>query len=186
MRTALTTTVTTTLAALALTGSAAATAVQPLDAAAPSSPQRSASAPTTEQHRERGFVLECTGTASGHSAYVNLYENDRFGHTVQIILDDDPERAGHREPADIVRGRTVSTSARVQGHPARVEGTVRRVGAKVAVHETHDDAGNHIEIDGTHRRLRTDLVLTHRGTSFPLTCSPAFAYDLRVATTPTV
>ena len=61
-----------------------------------------------------------------------------------------------------------------------------RVGKRKHVHEEYDDAGNHIVADGYHRRLANDLVLKYDGSTVPLTCAPAFRYDLQVTTTPTV
>jgi hypothetical protein len=135
--------------------------------------------------RERGVVLECTGTAHGLAAYVNLYENDRYGNYLQVILDDDPELAASREPKDILSDGEVRTAIRIDGHKASVTGTVHRVGKRKHVHEEIDDAGQHIVSDGFHRRLATDLVLTYRGTTVPLDCAPAFAYNLRTTKTDT-
>jgi hypothetical protein len=139
-----------------------------------------------ETERQRGVVLECTGAADGLAAYVNLYENDKHGNYVQVILNDDPKLAKSREPNDVLDHGDVRAVLRIQGHRARVTGTAERVGKRKPVHEEYDDAGNHIVTDGYHRRLASDLVLTYRGASVPLSCAPAFFYSLQVTTTPTV
>ena len=62
-------------------------------------------------------------------------------------------------------------------------GTARKVGPPTRVHEEYDDASQHIVADGTHRRLRNDLVLRYDGTTVPLTCDPAFFFKLDVTKT---
>ncbi len=136
--------------------------------------------------REHGVVLECTGEADGLSAYVNLYENSKYTNYLQVVLNDDPELAASREPKDLLANGEVRTAIRIDGHKARVTGTVERVGKRKAVHEEYDDAGNHIVADGYHRRLASDLVLKYDGSTVRLRCAPAFYYDLQVTTTPTV
>jgi len=134
--------------------------------------------------RQAGVVLECTGATEGLAAYVNVYENDKHGNYLQVILNEDPELAGSREPKDILSDGQVRGTIRIDEHKARVTGDVHRVGKRKAVHEEIDDAGNHIVSDGFHRRLANDLVLTYRGSTVQLDCAPAFAYRLKVTTTP--
>ena len=139
-----------------------------------------------DTERQRGVVLECTGTADGLSAYVNLYENDAYTNYVQVVLNDDPRLARSREPADILSDGEVRAGVRIKGHKARVTGTAHRIGKRKPVHEEIEDAGNLVVSDGFHRRLRNDLALTYRGAKVPLSCAPAFYYDLEVTTTPVV
>ena len=160
-------------AALALTGLGA----------APALASHPTAAVPTDSTRERGIVLECDGEAHGLSAYVNIYENNTYGNYLQVILDDDPELAASREPTDLFRKGRVRGTIRIDGHKVRVTGHAQRVGKRKHVHEEIDDAGQHIVSDGYHRRLAHDLVLTYRGTSVPLDCAPAFAYDLSVTKT---
>jgi hypothetical protein len=140
---------------------------------------------TAETVREKGIVLECTGSASGLDAYVNVYENDPYGNYVQVVLDDDPERATSREPVDVWRRGEVRVSVRIDGRRALVTGTATKARTATRVHEEHDDAGQHIVADGVHRRLRTDLALHYAGTAVPLTCDPGFFYRLDVTKTDT-
>lgn len=144
-----------------------------------------ATAATTTTETERGIVLECTGAAHGLSAYVNLYENDRYGNYVQVVLDDDPQKAASREPErDFFADGEIHTRIRVDGLRARIDGTAHRVKKRTVVHDEFDDAGMHVVVDGFHRRLVNDLVLRYDGTRVPLTCAPAFAYNLTVSKTP--
>lgn len=173
----------TTVPALAILGLAAAGVLTAAPSTAAPALDRTAPTSSSSAEIERGVVLECTGSAHGTSAYVDLYENDRYVNYVQVVVNDDPELANSREPADLWRAGKVRTAIRVGGERAVVSGTAVRVGRPKRVHEEHDDAGQHIVVDGTHRRLRSDLVLTYAGTRIPLTCDTAFAYRLRVTKT---
>jgi hypothetical protein len=133
---------------------------------------------------EKGVVLECTGEAEGLSAYVNLYENDTYGNYLQVVLDEDPERAASREPQDILRAGKLRTGIIVAGKRARIVGTATRVGPRTRVHEETDDAGQHVVMHGYHRRLAHRVVLRYDGAAVPLRCAPAFFYRLEVTKTP--
>ena len=143
-------------------------------------------APTTE--RERGIVLECTGQANGLEAYASVYENDRYGNVLQVVLGDPDAGNGRSKETrrPFLEDGTVRASITVDGARATIRGTAVKVGKKKQVHEVQDDAGYLITIDGTHRRLATDLVLGYDGTRVPLTCDPAFRYDLQVTKQPIV
>ena len=92
-------------------------------------------------------------------------------------------RMAHKR-AVIVDGK-VATGLKLDGKRVRLTGTAERFGKKIAVHEEHDDAGYHIVVDGFHKRLDTDLAMTWRKKTVPLTCDSAFFYDLVVQKTPT-
>lgn len=142
--------------------------------------------PTTT--RERGLVIECTGTIKDRPVYTSLYENDTVRNTIQIVIgDDDHQVGGSRDTdRDFRDDRKIRGTLKVGGSRAVVAGTARKVGDRVAVHEEHDDAGEHITVDGFHRRLKTDLTLTWRGATAPLRCDNAFLYDLQVTKESTV
>lgn len=146
----------------------------------------SAAEPTTA--RERGLVIECTGTIKGRPVYTSLYESNVASNTIQILIgEDDHQVGGSRDTdRDFRDGRQVTGTLKVAGGRALVEGTARKVGTRVAVHEEHDDAGQHIAIDGFHRKLATGLRLTWKGATAPLTCDNAFVYDLQVTKESTV
>jgi hypothetical protein len=174
------TTTATTMAGLAL---AATTALIGLAATTATASQ--AQEPTGSTVKETGIVLECTGSAHGLDAYVNVYENDHYDNYFQVILNDDADLSKSREPADIWKSGRIRSSVRIDGHLAIVTGTASKVGAPTKVHEEYDDAGFHIVADGIHKRLRNHLVLRYDGTSVPLTCDPAFFYKLDVTKTDT-
>jgi len=134
---------------------------------------------TTTTHRERGIVLECTGEAGGLEAYASLYENDKYGNVLQVVLGEGNGRSKNVKRPFLEDGKVRGTIT-IDGAKAKIRGTAETVGKKKKVHEVHDDAGYLITIDGTHRRLANDLVLTYDGTSVPLTCDSAFRYDLMV------
>jgi hypothetical protein len=142
----------------------------------------------TTIERERGVVLDCHGEADGLEVYASLYENNLNGNHVQVVIGDPDAGHGNSKWVDheIHEGSKVRAAIKVDGERAVVRGTATRVGKKTPVHESFDDAGYAIEIDGTHKRLRTDLVLRYDGTKVPLTCDDAFVYDLLVKKTPIV
>lgn len=148
-------------------------------------PAAYAGEPTTTN--EKGILLECSGTWRGEDVYASVYENDTYGNTVQIVIADGDVAGGGRETTRAFKdGRDVRAVMKLKGKRAVIEGTARAVGKKTPVHEEHDDAGQHITIDGTHRRLANDLTLTWKGTTAPLDCDNAFVYDLQVTKEPTV
>ncbi len=55
---------------------------------APASAVQAAEPGTATTERERGIVMECTGQAGGLEAYASLYENDRYGNVLQVVLGD--------------------------------------------------------------------------------------------------
>jgi hypothetical protein len=140
----------------------------------------------TTIERERGIVLDCHGEADGLQVYSSLYENNVHGNHVQVVLGDPDAGNGRSKWVDykIRQKERVRASIRIDGKRAVVKGTARKSGQKTPVHESFDDAGYAIEIDGTHKQLRTDLVLKYDGTKVPLTCDDAFVYDLTVKKTP--
>lgn len=140
----------------------------------------------TKTHRERGIVMECRGDLGGAAVYASLYENDRYGNVLQVVLGDPDDGNGRskRVKRPILADGKVRASITIDGAKARIRGTAAKVGRKRAVHEELDDAGYHVVNQGTHRRLRSDLVLAYRGDVVDLSCDPAFAYALKVTRTP--
>lgn len=149
----------------------------------PLAPAQAGEATTTH---EKGLVMECTGSIKGRPVYASLYETNVARNVVQILIGRDGKQVGgSRETRQAFRDQgEVFAAMKVGGDPARIKGTARRVGEPVRVHEEHDDAGYHVTIDGTHRRLAPKLVLKWRGAVAPLTCDPAFLYDLQVTKEP--
>jgi hypothetical protein len=136
---------------------------------------------------EKGILLECSGTWRGNQVYTSLYENDTYGNTIQIVIGDGDVAGGSRATKRAFKdGREVRGVLQLKGKRAIIKGTARAVGKKTPVHEEHDDAGEHIVVDGTHRRLANDLTLTWRKTTVSLDCDNAFVYDLVVSKEATV
>ena len=140
--------------------------------------------PTTT--RERGIVIECTGTLGAREVWTSIYENNTVKNVVQVVVGDDGLGSSRESAQAFKVGRDVRATLRLSGKRVVIDGTARVVGKKTAVHEEHDDAGQHIIVDGTHRRLANDLTLTWKGTTVPLDCENAFVYDLQVSKESTV
>jgi hypothetical protein len=153
----------------------------------PSAAHAAETAPET--HRERGYVLECTGTEIGgrskhRTAQVTLYENDVYFNDLQIVIDGKPRLSADRHPADIIERREVQVGADIAGHRAVVVGSVGREKERTPVREEiENDAGKHVVSEGYHRQVHADLGLLYRRANFQLACDPAFFYDLEVTTT---
>ena len=136
---------------------------------------------------ETGILLECSGTWKGEDVYASVYENNTYGNTVQIVIADGDVAGGVRETTRAFKdGRDVRAVMKLKGKRAVVQGTARAVGKKTLVHEEHDDAGQHIVVDGFHRKLSKDLTLTWRHRTVQLDCDTAFAYNLEVTKESTV
>jgi hypothetical protein len=138
--------------------------------------------PTVEQ--ERGIVLEGSGEADGLAASTTVYENDRYGNSVQVVLGDpDDDRIGYAEQAQpfVVDGHLTAT-VEIDGRPAVLSGTVVASGRPERLVDPGQDAGEQRVVRGTHTALVTDVTLSYDGTTVPLQFAPAFAYDLEVRT----
>jgi hypothetical protein len=137
---------------------------------------------------ERGIVLECAGDAHGLQVWTSVYENQRYGNVVQVVIGDPDDGNGNSKATEekfVVDG-VVKATVKVDGKRALVEGVVRRHGARTEVHEEYEDAGFLIKTRGYHRQLLTDLGARYAGTSVPLACDTAFVYDLEVKKIPIV
>src|SRR5688572_22285969 len=111
-----------TITATTLAGTALAATGALIGLGASTSTAAPALEPTGSTVQEKGIVLECTGSASGLDAYVNVYENDVYSNYFQVILNDDPQLAKSREPADIWSGGEIRASVRIDGQRALVTG----------------------------------------------------------------
>ena len=139
----------------------------------------------SETTRERGVVIDGSGTYRGAETYVSVYENDVYANVFQVVVGDDG-LGNIRESEDgFVEKKQVRATLKLAGKKVLVTGTAKPYGKKVAVHEEHDDAGQHIVVDGVHRKLRTDLTMRWKGRTVDLTCADAFRYDLQVTKTDT-
>ncbi|GGO67938.1 hypothetical protein [Nocardioides deserti] len=151
------------------------------DATATSASQTTAS----ETSRERGVVIECGGSYRGDDLYVSVYENNLYANVFQVVVGDDGLGNIRESAKGFVEKKQVRATLKLDGRKVLVTGTAKPYGKKVAVHEEHDDAGQHIVVDGVHRKLRTDLTMRWKGRTVDLTCADAFRYDLQVTKTDT-
>lgn len=140
--------------------------------------------PTTTH--EHGIVIECTGSLGDREVWTSVYENNTVENVVQVVVGDNGLGAGRESARAFKVGRDVRATLRLGGKRVVLDGTARQAGKRTPVHDEHDDAGQHITVDGTHRRLATDLTMTWKGRTVPLTCDNAFAYDLQVTKESTV
>lgn len=143
-----------------------------------------ADAPASETTRERGVVLDCSGTYRGEEVYVSVYENDTYANVFQVVVGEDGGVSRESEQG-FVEKKQVRATIKLDGRKVLVSGTAKPYGKKISVHEEHDDAGQHIVVDGVHRKLRTDLTMRWKGRTVDLTCGDAFRYDLEVTKTDT-
>jgi len=94
---------------------------------------------------ERGIVLECLGEAHGLQVWTSVYENQRYGNVVQVVIGDPDDGNGSSKNTDdkfVVDG-VVKASVKVDGKRALIEGVVQRHGARTKVYEEYEDAGFH-------------------------------------------
>jgi hypothetical protein len=134
--------------------------------------------PTTTH--ENGIVIECTGTFGHREVWTSVYENNTVKNVVQVVVGDNGLGASRESAKAFKVGRDVRATLQLAGKRVVIKGTAHAVGKKTPVHEEHDDAGQYITIDGTHRQLATDLTMTWKNRTVPLTCDDAFVYDLEV------
>jgi len=147
-----------------------------------------AQAASPEWTTERGIVLECQGEAHGLRVWTSVYENQRYGNVVQVVIGDPDDGHGSSKDTEekfLVDG-VVKASVKVDGKRALVEGAAERHGARSKVYEQFDDAGFLIKTRGFHRQLVTDMGFRYAGKSVPLACDTAFVYDLEVKKIPIV
>jgi hypothetical protein len=142
-------------------------------------PANAVTAGTTTDH-ETGNLIECSGKLNGKQVYASLYENDLYTNVIQVVIGDDGTGSSREVARGFLEDGKVRGSVKVDHRLAVVKGTAHRVGKKIAVHEEHDDAGQHITVDGFHRRLANELTLTYGKRTVPLECVNAFYYNLQV------
>jgi hypothetical protein len=166
------------VAAIAIAGLGATGAA---DAAPVAETTSAADTPTTVEI-QRGLVLE----GYGDGVMVTVYENSRYGNSLQVVLGD-PDEGGHigyaEQSAPYVVDGVLTATVEIDGFPATLSGTVTPTGRPEQLVEPMQDAGEQLVTRGTHTQLLTDVVLAYRGTVVPIAFAPAFAYDLEVRRT---
>lgn len=153
----------------------------------PATPQKSASSatsksasPSTTTVTERGIVLEGKGTWRGQPVTVHVYENQRFGNSLQIVVGDPDGRheiaAGEGRHAYVIDG-VLNVGLDVDGDLAVVKGTVKENGPAAPATETAPD-GELLSSRGTHTPLLVEATFEYRGQTVNLEFPKAFEYDL--------
>lgn len=140
--------------------------------------------PTTVEH-EQGIVLEGSGATDGRTVMATLYENSRYGSSLQVVLGDPEEdRIGFVEQAGafVVDGR-LDVEVVVEGEVVSLTGTVEEAGKPTRITEPAQDAGEQLVIRGTNTQLRADVTVTYDGVEIPMEFAPAFAFDLETRRT---
>lgn len=133
---------------------------------------------TSVQH-ERGIVVEATSQDESAPVWLSLYENDRHGNSVQVMIGDpeDDLIGALDQPEPFVVDGAVDVVVDIAGQPARLTGTLTETDRTRTV-DPLQDAGEQLVVRGTQTQLVADLVLVYDGRSIPLAAAPAFAYDL--------
>jgi len=72
----------------------------------------------------------------------------------------------------------LETDPPVSAGSASLSGTYTLSGSPTRIHQTIRDDGYIVVITGTNTPLSTDFSLEYAGTTIPLACDPAFAFDL--------
>ncbi|NBM14427.1 hypothetical protein [Streptomyces sp. GC420] len=141
---------------------------------------------------EKGYALSCAGQSAGVTVAVDLYQNSAFGsHTSVSIETPEGEYGGGYGPEDttLFSNGTIAAAIPVRklddtAEPAGdavIGGTYAAAGRPEPVHEVVEDpAGHYVITKGTNTPLRTAATVKVLGTTVPLSCSTAFAFDLTV------
>lgn len=137
--------------------------------------------------RERGTLIECTGTAGDVPVRANIYQNKTYGNYLELLVHDGtPQEAGAslEKRKKFVTGTKVRAAGTVGGHRMTITGTARPTGETKRVHEViPNDGGMRIETTGTHRLLAPVLTVSYDGETGTLTCDNAFRFKLKVTKT---
>lgn len=134
---------------------------------------------------EKGVLVECTGTWRDRPVVVSVYENRTYGNEVLVAVGAEDQEAFSVTHPDgrLVRRGAIQQEGRLDGRRFALAGPVARDGDPVEVHEEFEDDNMVITVDGVHKPLAADLVLTWRKRNAVLECSNAFRYDLVVTKT---
>lgn len=130
---------------------------------------------------ERGVVLEGSGTWRGNAVKVFVYENRKYGNSLEILIGDPDGKhtmgTGQGRDAYVIDG-VLHVGLDIDGDLAVVKGTVTESGEPVPVTETAPD-GELISATGTHTPLLVDATFEYRGEIIVLSFAKAFKYDLK-------
>lgn len=144
--------------------------------------------------KEKGFVAFCTGAAGGYTVTADLYQNSTAEVPPVVVVErsDGTVLVGNGSTeGDVFDNGTIDVDVDLVNReddasagPASVTGTYSLVGKPKRVHEKIRDAGEIIIVRGTNTQLDVDLSAHYAGATIPLSCDPAFAFDLTVRRQP--
>ncbi|HSV37868.1 MAG TPA: hypothetical protein VLI04_03835 [Nocardioidaceae bacterium] len=132
-----------------------------------------------------GVVLEGFATIAEMEAYLEVYDNSRFGSSVRLIVGDleDGGFFGYAEQqtAFVVNGQLHAT-VELDGRVASIEGTLVENGKPTRIRESMQDGGEQLVTRGTNTQLLANVTITFEGATIPVEVGTAFGYDLQVRT----
>ncbi len=151
-----------------------------------SSPSSTPNAPDKDRPKvktatERGIVLEGSGTWRGNAVQVFVYENRKYGNSLQILIGDPDDRhtmgSGEGRDPYVIDG-VLNVGLDIDGDLAVVKGSVTPNGEPVPAAEEAPD-GELISATGTHTPLLVKATFAYRGETVRLRFAKAFAYELK-------
>lgn len=151
----------------------------------PSSPSVQAAADQDRRKattvRERGIVLEGTGIWRGQPVKVFVYENQKYGNALQIVVGDPDGKhaigAGEGRGPYVVDG-VLNVGLDVDGDLAVVKGSVTESSDPRQAAESAPD-GELVTAEGTHTPLLVEATFTYRGKTVDLKFTRALGYALK-------
>ncbi len=136
--------------------------------------------PKTVSVRERGLVLEGTGTWRGQPVQVFVYENQKYGNSLQIVIGDPDGKhaigSGEGRDAYVIDG-VLNVGLDVDGDLAVVKGSVTESGDPKPVEESAPD-GELVTASGTHTPLLVEATFEYRGETIDLNFAKGYEFDL--------
>ena len=134
----------------------------------------------TRSVRERGIVLEGRGVWRGQTVKVFVYENQRYGNSLQIVVGDPDGRhaigAGQGRDAYVIDG-VLNVGLDVDGDLAVVKGSVTESSDPQLVTESAPD-GELKLARGTNTPLMVKAIFRYRGATADLKFTKAYEYAL--------
>lgn len=131
--------------------------------------------------RERGIVLEGVGVWRGQPVRVFVYENQKYGNSLQIVVGDPDGKhaigAGEGRDAYVIDG-VLNVGLDVDGDLAVVKGSVSESSNPHRVTESAPD-GKLISTRGTHTPLMVKATFRYRGATAELKFTTAYDYALK-------
>lgn len=130
--------------------------------------------------RERGIVLEGTGTWRGQPVAIFVYENQKYGNSLQMVIGDPDGKhaigAGEGRDPYVIDG-VLNVGLDVDGDLAVVTGSVTESGDPRPATEPAPD-GELIRTTGTHTPLLVSATFEYRGETVDLNFAKGYEYDL--------